>query len=123
MPVYLVGDAKSVVWSKRPAMLLDRRDKHNAFVLIDKIFENLNYISNIFQEPHDFLIFTDSVTQMDIFLIRETSILKVTEVGFGILIKHFCGPFCAGFYYRKTSLVQLLNVAFVDRLMYQIIIF
>ena len=26
MPVYLVGDAKSVVWSKRPVMVLVWRD-------------------------------------------------------------------------------------------------
>ena len=61
MHVYLVGDPKRVVWSKRPGMLLVRkRRKHNVFDLIDKIFENLNSISNTFQEPHDFLIFTDS---------------------------------------------------------------
>ena len=38
------------------------RRKHTAFNLIDENFENLNYIWNIFQEPHDFLIFTNSVT-------------------------------------------------------------
>ena len=70
------------------------------FDLIDEIFENLNSISNIFQKPHDFLIFTSSMTisisfrsnqlkvsfkktLMYIFLIKGTSILKITEMGFG----------------------------------------
>ena len=35
--------------------------KHNALNLIDEDFENLNSISRIFQETHDFLILTDSV--------------------------------------------------------------
>ena len=54
MVIYLVGYPKRVVWSRRPAMLFgSERCKHNAFDLIDEIFENLNSISNIFQEPHD----------------------------------------------------------------------
>ena len=57
----LVGDAKRMMWSKWSATLLVWRDVNiNAFHLIDKIFENLNSISNIFQEHHNFLIFTDS---------------------------------------------------------------
>ena len=63
MPVYLVGDAKRMVWSKRPAMLLVLRDvKYNAFDLINEIFESFNSIWNVFPELHNFLIFTDSVT-------------------------------------------------------------
>ena len=39
MPVHLVGDEKSMVWSKRPAMLLVWRDVNiNAFDVIDEIF-------------------------------------------------------------------------------------
>ena len=82
------------------AVGLDRR-KHNSFNLIDKNFENFNSISNIFQEPHDFLIFTSSVTiyislrsihpkfpfkktPTDVFLIRLASILKLSVTGFAI---------------------------------------
>ena len=84
----------------------------NAFDLIDEIFEN--FISYIFKEPHDFLIFTGSVTiyislrssqpkvlrkkiPADVFLIRRMSMLKITEMGFDILFKHFQGPFFAVF--------------------------
>ena len=34
--------------------------KRNAFDIIDKNFENLNSISNIFQETNNFLVLTDS---------------------------------------------------------------
>ena len=43
------------------AVGLDRR-KHNSLDLIDKMFEDLNSIWNISQEPHDFLLFTGTVT-------------------------------------------------------------
>ena len=43
------------------AVGLDRR-KHNSLDLIDKMFEDLNSILNISQEPHDFLLFTGSMT-------------------------------------------------------------
>ena len=82
------------------------RGKQNPFDVIDKIFENLNSISNIFQDPHDFLIFTELVmidffsrnsqpkvprkkVPTDVFLSRGTPILKITEMGFGIFIKYF----------------------------------
>lgn len=45
----LLGDAKSLV-------------KRNAFNIIDEIFENLNTVSNIFKESHNFLVFEGSVT-------------------------------------------------------------
>ena len=35
--------------------------KHNVYDLIDGNFDNLNFISNIFQETHNLLVFTDSV--------------------------------------------------------------
>ena len=58
MPGYLVRDTKRMLWSKRSAILLVWRDlTSNGFDLIDEIFENLNSISNIFQDPHYFLIF------------------------------------------------------------------
>ena len=91
------------------------RCKHNAFDNIDEIFENLNSISNIFQEPLDFLIFTGSVTiyislrssqpkvPTDAFLVRGTFILKITEMEFGILIKHFWGPLFVVFTTRRCS--------------------
>ena len=37
-----------------------------------------------------------------VFQIRGTSILKITEVGFGIIIKNLWGPFFAVFYYREV---------------------
>ena len=80
MSVYLVGDPKSVVWSKRLAKMLVRRSerrKHNAFDLIDEIFENLNSIPNIFQEPHNFLIFTVSKT---IYISLKSSQPKVPRI-------------------------------------------
>ena len=96
------------------AVCLERR-KHNAFDIVDEIFENLNSISNIFQEPLDFLIFTGSVTiyislrssqpkvPTDAFLVRGTFILKITEMEFGILIKHFWGPLFVVFTTRRCS--------------------
>ena len=70
---------------------------------------------------HDFFIFTGLVTiyislrssqpevprskkPTDIFLIRVTSILKITEVAFGIFIKHFWGLFFWVFTAGKASL-------------------
>ena len=44
-------------------LLLVWRDvNNNAFDIIDENVENLSSILNIFQEPHDFLILTGSVT-------------------------------------------------------------
>ena len=39
----------------RHAAASERRKLHEAFDLIEEIFENLNPIANIFQEPHNFL--------------------------------------------------------------------
>ena len=103
------------------AVGLDRR-KHNSFNLIDKIFEDLNSILNISQEPHDFLIFTGAMTiyislrsihpkfpfkktPTDVFLIRLASILKLSVTGFAILVKHFWGPFLRFFTAGKVYLV------------------
>ena len=58
MPVYLVGYAKLMLYSEKPTVLLARRHL-NAMLLTN--FENLNSITNIFQETHDFLVFTDQV--------------------------------------------------------------
>ena len=82
------------------------RGKQSPFDIIDRIFENLNFILNIFQDPHDFLIFTESVMiyifsinsqpkiprkkiPTDFFPNRGTPILKITEMEFGIFIKYF----------------------------------
>ena len=55
MSVYLAGYAKRL----DPTILLARRGL-NAILLTlpTKTFQNLNYVSNIFQETHDFLVFT-----------------------------------------------------------------
>ena len=61
MSIYLVDAAKNVMWSKRPVMLLVWRDVNIMHLTsLTKFFENLNSISNIFQEPHYLLIFTGS---------------------------------------------------------------
>ena len=57
MPVYLVGYVKLMLYSEQSTNLLARR------LLITMLltnFENLNSISNIFQETHD-LVLTDPV--------------------------------------------------------------
>ena len=43
----------------QPCCWFGETQTYNVF---DEIFEYLNSISNIFKKPHDFLIFTDSVT-------------------------------------------------------------
>ena len=58
MPVYLVSYAKHTLYSDQPTVLLAR--KHlNTMILTN--FENLNSISNNFQESHYFLVLTDPV--------------------------------------------------------------
>ena len=58
MSVYLAGYAKRL----DPTVLLARR-RLNAILLTlsTKIFKYLNYISNIFQETLDFLVFTELI--------------------------------------------------------------
>ena len=58
MPVYIVGYAKRMLYSDLPTVLLDRRHL-NTMLLTN--FENLNCISNIFQETHNLLVLTDPV--------------------------------------------------------------
>ena len=58
MRVYLVGLAKPTLHFEQPIVLLARR--HLDTILLTK-FENLNSISNIFQETHDFLVLTNPV--------------------------------------------------------------
>ena len=58
MPVCLVGYAKRILYSEQPTVLLARRHL-NTMLLTN--FDNLNSISNIFQETHDFLVLTDPV--------------------------------------------------------------
>ena len=53
MPVYLVSYAKRMLYSEEPTVLLARRHLNT---MIFTNFENLNSISNIFQETHDFLV-------------------------------------------------------------------
>ena len=68
---------------------------------MDEIFENLNSISNIFQEPHNFLIFTNSVRSSQPKLLRKKhrrsfsrgiSILKITEMGLVYLLNTLGNP-------------------------------
>ena len=85
-------------WRKAYAVLLaanhfvgSETPKHNAFDLIDEIFENLNSNSKIFEETHNFLIFIDSViiciylrrSQREILLERSSSHLRITKLGLG----------------------------------------
>ena len=56
--VYLTGHAKHMLCSEQTTVLLAR--KHLNTMLLTN-FENLNSISYIFQEKHDFLVFTNPV--------------------------------------------------------------
>ena len=56
MPAYLVSYANGMLHSEQPTVLLARRHL-NTMLLTN--FENLNSISNIFQETHDFLVLTE----------------------------------------------------------------
>ena len=56
MPLYLVGYAKRILYSEQQTVLLVWRHL-NTMLLAD--FENLNSISNIFQEIHKLLDLTD----------------------------------------------------------------
>ena len=56
MRIYLVGYAKRMLYSDQPTVLLAR--KHLKTMILTN-FENLNSISNIFRETHDFLVLTD----------------------------------------------------------------
>ena len=50
---YFVGYAKRMMYSEQPTVLLSRR--HLSTILLTN-FENLNSISNVFQEAHDPLV-------------------------------------------------------------------
>ena len=56
MPVDPVGYAKRMLYSEQPTVLLVWR--HLNITLLTN-FENLNFISNIFQETQDFLVLKD----------------------------------------------------------------
>ena len=58
IPVYFVSYAKRMLYSEQPTVLLAWRHL-NRMVLIN--FENSNFIPNIFQETHDFLVLMDPV--------------------------------------------------------------
>ena len=58
MLVYFVSYAKRILYSKQPTVWLARRNL-NTMILTN--LENLNSISNIFQETHDFLVLADPV--------------------------------------------------------------
>ena len=58
----VLGAANRFVGSETP--------KYNAFDLFSKNFKDLNSISNIFQETHDFLVLTNSVILLYLFLER-----------------------------------------------------
>ena len=53
MPIYLVGYTKRMLYSEQPTALLAQ--KHLNKILLSN-FENLNSVSNIFQETRDFLV-------------------------------------------------------------------
>ena len=58
MPVSLVSYAKRMLYFEQPTVLLARRHL-NTMILTN--FENLNSISNIFQETYGFLVLTNPV--------------------------------------------------------------
>ena len=58
MLAYIVSYAKRMLFSELPIVLLARWHLN---IMIFTNFENLNFILNIFQETHDFLVLTDPV--------------------------------------------------------------
>ena len=56
MPVYLVGYANRMMYSEQSTILLPPR--HLSAMLLTN-FENVNSISNIFQETHDLSVLSD----------------------------------------------------------------
>ena len=72
LSIYLVTQSVWCGLSGQPCYWFGETSTYNAFDLTDEIFENLNSISNIFQEPHDFLIFTDLVS----FFLQEVASLS-----------------------------------------------
>ena len=61
MPVYRVGYAKRMLYAEQSTVLLARR--HLNTTLLTN-FENINSISNIFQETHDFLVLKKPTSYM-----------------------------------------------------------
>ena len=105
MPVYLVGYAERMLYSEEPTVLLARR---HLYTMTN--FENLNSISNIFQETRDFLVLTDPLIIFIYLNHRQTfswprkrpsSHLKVNKMWFGPNIKYLSEPFFAYFYCRE----------------------
>ena len=72
-------------------------------------FENLNSISNIFEETHDLLVFTDHYLFASIYKPPTrpgeppSSHLSVTKVWFGLNIKYLSEPFFEDSCCRKVS--------------------
>ena len=112
----------AVLWAGNCFVALEI-PKHNAFDLIEENFKNLNSISNIFQETHDFLVLMDSVIACIYFLERASIIsfkknklqqtfswpaerlsshLKVIKMRFGPKIKYLSGLILADFCCRET---------------------
>ena len=94
MPVYLLSYANRMLYSEHRTFLLARRYL-NTMILTN--FENLNSISNIFQETHDFFVLTDPVS-ICIYL--------------GITERHFCDQGNVRYLTSKLlkcDLVQILN--------------
>ena len=104
-------------WNGNFCEFIDLPEKRQVWQILSnftKLLALLQEFKFYLQEPGDFLIFTDSVTiffssrssqpkfplkkkMKDVFLIRGTSTLKITEIGFGLIIKYFWGPFFADF--------------------------
>ena len=105
MTVYLVSYAKCMLYSEQPTVLLAKRHL-NAMILTN--FENVNSLSNIFQERQDFLVLMDPViicvylrTTDSHFSDKGNFRLKVTKMRFGANIKYFSEPFFADFCCRE----------------------
>ena len=116
MLVYFVGYAKRIPYSEQPTVLLAR--KHLNTMLLTN-FENLNSISNIFQETHYFLVLTDRVI-ICIYLRTTDSHFrdqgnvryptsKLLKCDLIQTLNTFRNPSLQIFTAEKTSLVQFLN--------------
>ena len=94
MFLYLVSYAKRMLYSEKPTILL-------AWIHLNKMilnnFENLNYISNIFQETHNLLVLTNPVI---FYICSRTTDRHFRDQG------DVCHPTSK---LRKCDLVQTLN--------------
>ena len=119
MPVYLLSYANRMLYSEHTTFVLARRYL-NTMILTN--FENLNSISNIFQETHDFFVLADPVIICIYLGITERHfcdhgnvryLTSVTKMRFGPKIKYLSEPFSVDFCCREgISCSRLLKISF-----------